>query len=376
MTKPQDNVIILIIVWLHIIGISTYNFQPFLVGDFVTHFGFSDNTAGLVITANMLGVCLGLFLAVLRIHLWGTRRTIITALLLVTAGNLLSVFTDSFFWMATVRLLTGFGEGFAMAGAISMVGRFAHPDRIFAMAMIGMSLYGVAGLLLVPDIIGRWGLNGLFLIIAAISFASLAILGFLPGRIASHEHGQFGGWPQNIGAPAILVLLSLMLVYTGVNGVWPYYERIGNSIGIGAEGIGAALSAGLFASMVGALLAAALRDRYGRYLPMSAGVLLAAISSGVLYFTSSYPAYVLSVTMLFGSTGFCVPYFLGTLVHFDESGKLPIIGQLTIFVGNFAGPAVAAVLVTSGDYSGAIVAVAFFFLLSLALISIIRRQLA
>lgn len=367
MTNRQEYLTQGLIVWLGILSVSFYNFQPFLVGGFVTLLQISEVDAGLVATSNMLGVCIGLAMATFKIHKWNIRHLVLFALLLTGVGNLLSAFTHSFDGLVAVRFFTGLGEGLALAAAISTTAIFAKPDRIFALVMIGMSLYGMLGLLVLPSVIDAFGLKGVFSAIALLSFVSLPLCRLFPNHDAD-DKGQLVNQKIQLGRPVILVLLSLMVVYISTNGVWTYYERIGVAIGVSYTDIGLALSLGLFASMIGALLAAVLSDRYGRVIPVTFGLILALVSIIILHFSSNFMPYTLSVMLLFGTTGFVVPYYMGTLAEADHTGRLPVVGYLIVFVGNFIGPAMAAGMVKPDSYSMLMFVAAALFLVALMLI--------
>lgn len=369
-TAKRKNLTQTQIIWLAVLGVSYYDFQPLLVGGYVNSFGITEVQAGLISASNMLGVCLGLAIATIRIHRWDIRHVVLSALLLMGFGELASAFVHSFEGAVAVRLFTGFGEGLAMAAAASAIVAFAKPDRIFALMMVGMSLYGMVGLLALPYVIDRFGLPGVFHAIALLTFVSLPLYRSFPEHEVEDQQGFDGLRAVLTRLPVVLVLTSLMIVYVSCNGLWTYFERIGADIGIGPSGIGVALSSGLFASMVGGLLAAILSDKYGRALPVTSGLVLVTASVVVLYVSSSFAPYTVSVMLLFGATGFVVPYYMGALAEFDRTGRLPVVGTLIIFVGNFIGPAMAAGLVNLGTYTTLMFVAAFLFAVSLLLMVI------
>ena len=151
-----------LIVWLATLSISFFDFQPFLVGSFVTLLQMSEAQAGFVASINMFGMCAGLGLAALWGHKWPMSRLVLTALLLIGIGYIVSGFTTTFEGMSIARFVTGFGEGLALAAAVSAVAHVSNPDRLFAFIMFGQSLYGVVGLVAMPYILGSFGLRGVF----------------------------------------------------------------------------------------------------------------------------------------------------------------------------------------------------------------------
>ena len=155
--------------------------------------------------------------------------------------------------------------------------------------------------------------------------------------------------------------------------VWAYYERIGTAISISASNIGAALSAGLLASMIGALVAAAINDRFRRLPLLSIGVGLTAMSVLILYVAKDFAPYVVSVMLLFGATGFAIPYYMGQLADFDRTGRLATAGYITVFLGSLFGPAMGAALIEDGSYSAMILTAAALAVVALVLIVVALR---
>ncbi len=369
MADKQQKGVRVLVVWLGALGVTFYNFQPFLVGGFVSLLGMSDSQAGLIAASNMLAVCISLALATYKGPQWPMHRIVVAALLLMASGNTASASAESFEGLMVVRFVAGIGEGLALACAAATVAHFSNPDRLFAWIMVGMSAYGMAGLIVMPYIIDAVGIAGVFVGMAALPIVTLPLFRSLP----DHSQDTRSSTELPITPPILLVLASLMIVYVAMNGVWAYYERIGVSISISSTDIGIALSAGLFASMVGALIAAAIADRFSRLLLLSTGVCLTGLSIVILYVAGDFGLYVASVTLLFGASGFTVPYFLGQLADFDHTGRLPVAGYLTIFLGNFIGPALAAGLVTNGSYTPLMAFSFALFALAVALVIVSLR---
>ena len=350
MKSNQGLAVQVLAVWVAMLGVSFYDFQPFLVGGLVTFLALSEAQAGLIATINMLGACAGLLLVSTRAYHWPTSRLILGALVLIVVANVGSGFALTFETLGAWRFVGGLGEGLVLAVPVKLAARFGNPDRLFAWIMFGQSLYGVAGLAAAPYLMDAFGLRGLFFGFATLALLTMPFFRALPD----------GGAPRKpsgrtvINTRMVLVFASLMILYMATNCVWAYYERIGVAMDISGPDIGLALAAGLFASMVGALIAAALGGRLRRSLMMYVGVGASALSVWILYLAQDLaplPPYVASVMLLFGATGFVVPFYMGELAGIARTGRLPIVGYIVILLGNMLGPAVGAGLIGDGSYS-------------------------
>ena len=364
MKSNQGLAVQVLAVWIAMLGVSFYDFQPFLVGGFVTLLALSEAQAGLIATTNMLGACAGLLLVATRAYHWPTKRLVLGALLLIAVANVASGFAVTFETLGACRFAGGLGEGLALAVPVKLAARFSNPDRLFAWIMFGQSLYGVVGLAAAPYVIDAFGLRGVFFGFAALALLTVPFFRALPDKgVRRKQSGR-----TVINTHIVLVFASLMILYMATNCVWAYYERIGVAIDISAPDIGLALAAGLFASMVGALIAAALGGRLRRSLLMYIGVGATAVSVWILYLAQDLAPYVASVMLLFGATGFVVPFYMGELAGVARTGRLPIAGYIIVFLGNMLGPAVGAALIVDGTYSTMILGAMALALTALVLI--------
>lgn len=362
------------IVWIGMLAVGFFSFQPLLVGGFVTQLQFSEAQAGLVVTSNLLGVTLSLIVFSLGRRPWNKRTLMIVALLLAGIGNLLSVFTDTFHGMLVVRLVAGLGDGLLKAVATSSIVLFRKPERLYALIMITASLYGMAGMNILPHVFELYGLASVFVVMAALALLSLPLSGLLPETKADCTHHKAGIFSLSLRPQVLLLLLSVMLVSVAVNGVWSYYERMGIGIGLSPEDIGFALSLGLFSSLMGGVLAAALSGFSGRLIAITVSLILGVIAMVNLYYASSFSAYTVSIMLIWGFTGFVLPFYMGTVAALDASGRLPVVAYLSGNFGNVVGPAFAAAVVTPGYYANYIVIAGMLLVVAVVLVWISHRR--
>ena len=107
----------------------------------------------------------------------GRKLVIVIGLGLFIAGNLLAAFVDSIHWMIVARFLQGTGA--ISSTVFALIADLTRPEvRTRANAALGASV-GIAFALAfgAAPFFGEWlGLNGMFLMIAVLSFASLVLV--------------------------------------------------------------------------------------------------------------------------------------------------------------------------------------------------------
>ena len=137
-------------------------------------------------TPFLIGVAFGAYGLTQGLHqlpfgMWsdraGRKLVIVIGLGLFIAGNLLGAFVDSIHWMIVARFLQGTGA--ISSTVFALIADLTRPEvRTRANAALGASV-GIAFALAfgVAPFFGEWlGLNGMFLMIAALSVASLVLV--------------------------------------------------------------------------------------------------------------------------------------------------------------------------------------------------------
>ena len=198
-------------------------------------------------TPFLIGVAFGAYgltqgLLQLPFGMWsdraGRKLVIVIGLGLFIAGNLLGAFVDSIHWMIVARFLQGTGA--ISSTVFALIADLTRPEvRTRANAALGASV-GIAFALAfgVAPFFGEWlGLNGMFLMIAALSFASLVLvlttvpnpetIKLLPQKVSFWNMAKmvwkvpalrtisWGGFVCGAGLSSTFLLIPMILVQHG-----------------------------------------------------------------------------------------------------------------------------------------------------------------
>ena len=160
---------------LGVIGVEVFIVQPGFVQGIVQALNFSEREAGIVASAEMMGVALtAVAMSFLAARLnW--RKVLIAASALATAANVASGFVDTAFAFAVMRCLAGLGLGALISLSWAAVGLTRNPDRQFSLYLTWVLIYGAVGLLTMPMIFAAVGLQGFLLIMAVLASMIQAI---------------------------------------------------------------------------------------------------------------------------------------------------------------------------------------------------------
>ena len=142
----------------------------------------------------------------------------------------------------------------------------------------------------------------------------------------------------------------MALFSLNLGALWTYVERIGVGIGLSSPQTGTILAAALALSVLGALGASCLGDRWGRRAPLLLAFVAQLISLVLLMRTDS-TSYSIGAVLYSLAWAFAVPYLYSFVASLDESGRLIVLAPAAQAVGAALGPAVAASLLDGAAYA-------------------------
>jgi len=146
-----------------------------------------------------------------------------------------------------------------------------------------------------------------------------------------------------------VALLALLFFYIGIGSVWAYVERIGDQSGLDAEFIGYALSGSAVVGVFGAALATWMSTRFGRLMPALLGYLMIALAMSFYFGTQTTVIFLVASLLYKFAWWFMSPYLLANMTTLDPSGRVAILTNFVIGFGLGVGPAIAAMLIGSGE---------------------------
>lgn len=354
---------------LGVIGVEVFIVQPGFVQGIVQALGFSEREAGVIASAEMMGVALtAVAMSFLAARLdW--RKVLIAASVLATAANVASVFVDTAFAFAVMRCLAGLGLGALISLSWAAVGLTRNPDRQFSLYLTWVLIYGAAGLLTMPMIFASVGLKGFLLIMAVLSFAGVPLARHMPAFVDSRNEPNADAVEMSV--PYKSAALLGVLAYNIAQGIaWAYLFLIGTHAGIADQHVANALTISQVIAIAGALSAFMLGTRLGRSVPLLVGIAGGAASLLLLMGHISLAAYTLAVCAFNYLWNMVLPYILGSVASYDRRGMMVVYAVAAQMIGLGIGPAVGAYAVTGEGFDRTLESSFGLFVLSLVLLMI------
>ena len=311
--------------------------------------GFDDDQLGYLVAwdINAMGVAIGLSTFALARISW--RKAVAAGLMLIIAGNVLTVLLNGFEAIAAARVVSGCGAGIAIGFSFAALGRAANPDRAFSIYLVVGYLLASAYLYAMPTVMAAISPQTQLLIFAALNGLVLLSLRALPDgskdEVDIFADGGKLDLPYSAGA-----LISVFLLFFAVVGVWSYSERIGAASRLSPDVIATGLSIGTMAGVVGAALAGMLPRIWGRAIPITLSG--AACLLGFLLYRGevSPTAFTIATVLTMLSWNFSQPLLSGLCSDACKRGRVVCaMGSIQTF-GSGLGPAAAAATLASGSF--------------------------
>lgn len=324
---------------------------PAVVGALVTGSGLTPQAAGLVISAELGAMALVTFSTLWWMRFWNWRTAIRCCLAIMVVGNLGSAQSvDSGTMLAFWRFVSGLGSGSVIILCMVTIGQTRQRERNYGWWVVGQLVLGAVGLKMLPGILPQYGLESVYLFLAATSAAMLPLARLLP------EAGACAPAPGNRRSyrlVSVAGLAAVVLFYISLGGVWAYVERIADQAGMAPQDIGNALTIATLFGIAGSLAATWMGGRWGCLAPLVLGYAMLGGSIVLLQAPLSESTYLFATSVFKFAWTFALPFLLASIAAHDASGRLVVLANFMIGAGLSIGPAAAgATLAAAPDYSG------------------------
>ena len=330
---------------------------PTMIGALIDYTGFTESEAGWLAAAGFTGSALGAIAAGLRIRHLDPQKLAVFGLIVLgvfdSASALVGHLPLSIF--VALRLISGLGGAMIYAAVVASIASTANPERgygVFMVLQFGLSAVGLYGL---PYVLPSIGVIGMYLILGSVALLSLMLRDSVVHRnaVAAEPAIEIH---MLMKPAAILAMLGIGLYESANFMQYTYSERIGIGFGLSNFEIGEALGIASLLGVPAALLVVWIGDRFGQLRPFLAAIILSVVAHLLLLSPNGVVSYYLAVFALGASWAFGLAYFYAIEARLDPGGSVVVVGGFFTSCGSVAGPALAATLVQSNDFSSVIAA--------------------
>ena len=224
--------------------------MPLMVGALVDYRGFTVGTVGIVGTLELLGMAVATICISQFIHkIDSAPRTHMRYYISMHANHVGSKFFPT-------DILYGESDHWISGGDTNwdygvIIARSSSPERLTALAILGVAFFGGILNIIMPHIIAQTGAGGGYLSLAGITALCLPGYFFFPPSLDDTER------KQTQFRAKFLILAGFAFIFgVASSGMWAFTERMGVAIGMNVTDEGYLLGVGTFFGVLGAGLAA------------------------------------------------------------------------------------------------------------------------
>jgi len=365
------SILVAIAGWIVFMG------MPILVGALADLRGYSEEAVGYLASAELGGMFLASVFVSLFIYRLDRRLVALGGLLLSLLINVLSTQIETYGPFMIMRLIAGFGAGLCYSIAIANLSATENRARNFSYLIFVLVAVNAVELYTFPQLAAAWGVNAIFLAFAAFNLVSLALIRFIPARIAKPEQTILSDDTRRESSLLPwLCLFAITAFYVCIGGFWAYIERLGVDRDLTTSFIALSLSLTTVFSLAGCFGAYWLSKRAGQSLPLV--IAFGAIGAAVFFmgFITTPLVYFAGLVVFQFLWNAADIYQLGTLSNIDRVGRYGALVPGAQGLGQTIGPAAAGFLLGRGyGYEGMMSFVAAMAFLAMIIYGIVHLRL-
>lgn len=361
-------------------GSLSFGVFPLLVDGFMRLAHFDVQSAGLTVTAEMLGQSVGGASALAIVRRTGSRPVVVAALLFIIVGNGLTVAVySSFGWLLVIRALAGVGCGLTVV-CIGLLGATKQADRNFAIfSMVNLIVCALLAAA-VPSLFRILGVSGVFVVIAGATALCLFMIPLIPDAYRESTLHRKNASPSSVRMLERILTCAITVAYfVSLSMFWTYAGDIGAGHHMGLAAVSSAVAqAWLLGGLAGAISAIFVANRPRRTLIIVVSAVggAAATYAAILVFNAVAFTIILMVFVFFWLLVY--PIQMGLFSQVDPSGRLAMLGWFVQLVACAIGPALGGFILRVSSYNLLALACAVGYLLfvcaALVLVPIARRK--
>lgn len=345
-----------------VIGPEVFIVQPGFVQGLVQNLGFDDQGAGYAASIEVWGITATTLVMTFFSHRFNWRKVITGSLLVVAVANAACIAVHSKGAFVALRFLAGAGAGSLISLSFTTVGLTENPDRNFGYLIMWVLLYGAIVLYVMPAAYAWSGMTGPLLFFAVFPLVALPFVKAFPdsGEVVAAVEADAVNLPAALKS---LALLAMFAYFVAQGVAWAYLFLIGTAGGLGEQQVATGLTLSQVAGVAGALLPALIGGRFGRWRPLTIGIIGGALCLLFLIGRFQYLPFVFWVCLYNFFWNMTHPYLLGSMASFDRRGRVVVLAVAAQMLGLAIGPAVGATVIAPGQYASVnYIAIAMFAL--------------
>ncbi|KAF4559681.1 MFS transporter [Pseudomonas sp. CES] len=338
------------------VGLLALLALPYLISAIMNDLGLDAAQAGMLMSAEFV-VTMVASLGVASVVGRAPRRTLalIGALLVVTA-NLISAQVGELHALVIVRCLAGFGAGICLSCGNASIAAARDPERAAGQMNVLFVALMAAVMIVYADVMGSYGLKGLYLAIAATNALMLGLIVLMPQRRGARDECETLQANNTSGRtllsmPAIFMMAAMFLFSMRDTMGWAFVEQVGVRVGYSGDELGRLFALQSVLGLIGPVLASLVGRRFGIAMPVIFGIVSTGmVGMGYVLGEHSRLTYTVSVMLISTTYFYALAYLTGLAASLDRDGRIAAASGSFLTLGIAVGPTFSGLLAEHGGF--------------------------
>jgi predicted MFS family arabinose efflux permease len=340
------------------IGPLALALMPVLMIGLIDRFHWSEAKSGLLVTIELGALALTSTSGLYWQTRWNWRWLAIVGTLLIIGANLAATQVSGFAGLSCARLIAGAGSGILVALYFAFLPGTRRPDRIGSIATFAQVITQVGGYYASSWLLQKWGISGLYVLIAMISSLLLPFARWIPiGAVHSAKTPRPRIDPRKEfkhtnRLPGIAGLFANAFFFAALTGVYTFFGEFGQNIArLNDEQTVYAIALAAALALFGPVTSFLVSKRFGFLWPIlgsAVGLMLVLVLLGRGGY--GYLGFLSLISLLLILWNFAQPYSWSIMVEVDEPLTVAVPGAQ--FAGIAAGPGIVGMGIQSTGIAG------------------------
>jgi predicted MFS family arabinose efflux permease len=347
-------------IYMALVGYAVMVGLPVISTAWVNHLGFTEIEVGRIAGADLGGLAIGAVVSALFIAKVDRRLMTVMAAAIAIGANILCIYYQGYEVTLWLRLTAGIGAGIYTGIAVATIAGHSRPAFAFGLELFAFAGSQGAELKFLPYL----SMNGIYLVLAATFVVGLIFISWLPRRPVEKsldvavdvEESDGDHHLEHQHVPAYvpwMVLAAIVFTYINIGAYWTYIELAASDSEASPDWVASMLWVSSVFSVIGALFAVLLSNRFGLARPLLITLIFQAIIVVMLITGINNVNVAISMFMFNFCWIFVDIYQAATIANVDRSGRFPALIPAAQGLGNFLGPNLgASMLAFAFGYNG------------------------
>jgi predicted MFS family arabinose efflux permease len=347
-------------IYMALVGYAVMVGLPVISTAWVNHLGFTEIEVGRVAGADLAGLAIGAVISALLVAKFDRRHMTVMAAAIAIGANILCIYYQGYEVTLWLRLTAGIGAGIYTGIAVATIAGHSRPAFAFGLELFAFAGSQGAELKFLPHL----SMNGIYLVLAATFVVGLIFISWLPRRPVEKsldvavdvEEPDGDHHLEHQHVPAYvpwMVLAAIVFTYINIGAYWTYIELAASDSAASPDWVASMLWVSSVFSVIGALFAVLLSNRFGLARPLLVTLIFQAIIVVMLITGINNVNIAISMFMFNFCWIFVDIYQAATIANVDRSGRFPALIPAAQGLGNFLGPNLgASMLALAFGYNG------------------------